>query len=278
MNKMYQEEKILSIKNFSVRLGDKLLLRNISLKAVQGRVVALIGPNGAGKTTLFRTLCGLQRKQEGSLEYKGKSYEPDAPDWHKLISFVPDHNDLFQELTVKEHFSLLRELLELDKASAEERTGILLELFDLTGQQHKLERELSFGLRKRLAISLSLLPAAEIFLFDEPFNGLDVASMDVFCKIIAFLRAEQRLVIISTHFVSLLLELCDEVWEMVAGEVINTVTNSRTVKNGRAGHKQGVTRAQSPGGAQITTDLSALLTVPAQNMQKMVLPWLTSTR
>ena len=169
------------------RYGDRVALREVSLEAGRGELVAVIGPNGAGKTTLLSILAGIQRPDAGSVE---------AP---KGIGWVPQQPALYGKLTVEENLTLFARLERCsDTAATVDR---MLELTDLRGRAGDQVNELSGGNRQRVNIAIGLLAQPEVLLLDEPSSALDPRQRERLWDFILRLAGEGTTVVYATHHI-----------------------------------------------------------------------------
>lgn len=194
---------MIELLDLRVEIEGQAILDGASARLDSGSVVALVGENGAGKTTLLRALAGLLPLAGGNVALDGEPQATTRPEWMSAVSYVADKNDLFPEISAREHFEVLRRLWDLTGEESLRREKRLLGLMRIPGDEaDSPAKYLSFGYQKRLAIALSLFVPRELFLFDEPFNGLDVNSMAIFEAIMDFLRAAGKIALISTHNVA----------------------------------------------------------------------------
>jgi ABC-type multidrug transport system ATPase subunit len=194
---------MIELQDLRIDIEEHTILDGASARLDSGEVVALIGENGAGKTTLLRALAGLIPLARGRVALDGEPRKTTSPEWMSDVSYVADKNDLFPELSAREHFEVLRRLWDVGKDETLKREDRLLSLLGIPDNEADTQAKyLSFGYQKRLAIALSLFTPRVLFLFDEPFNGLDINSMAIFEAIVAYLRAAGKIVLISTHNVA----------------------------------------------------------------------------
>lgn len=185
----------------------------------RGVVSGIIGANGAGKTTFFRGLSGAVPLAAGNIRLDGESVHVSSAEWQRRITLIPGDNALFEDLTVEQHFELMSILFGIGRSESGSRQETLISIFSLAPYGRRMAGELSFGYRKRLAIALALFRDADVYLFDEPFNGLDVGSLDVFRSIIDRLARLGRIVVIASHAVGLIRDLCAEIWTIASGRL-----------------------------------------------------------
>ena len=177
---------VLEARGLAKRYGDRVALREVSLSAHRGELVAVIGPNGAGKTTLLSILAGIQRPDTGEIAV--------APD---RIGWVPQQTSLYSKLTVAENLGLFARLEGCpDVQAAVDR---MLEQADLRDRAGSLAHTLSGGNRQRLNIAIGLLADPPVLLLDEPSAALDPRQRERLWEFILGLSAAGTAVVYSTH-------------------------------------------------------------------------------
>lgn len=248
------------IERVTCRIGRRTILYELSAECPEGGVTVLVGPNGAGKTTLLRCLSGDLPPDPGVITFRGRQVDLASPGWQRIVGVVPDSDALFGELTVEEQMELTATLFGVRNDDQRERVASLIEVFGLSDHRDAFAKELSSGLRKRLAIALSLIHAPELFLLDEPLNSLDYAGGETLFELLRFLRKVGRTVVVSGHSIAALLLVADRVIEIAQGRIVNSVDideNTRSLE-------------------RIRPLLKTLPEAPAQNsVPKFTLPWLT---
>ncbi|HSP53218.1 MAG TPA: metal ABC transporter ATP-binding protein [Cryobacterium sp.] len=199
----------------SVRYGDVTALDRVSLSVPPGRVVGLLGMNGSGKSTLFKALMGLIRLDSGSIRlFGGDSHRARASN---LVAYVPQSESVDWDFPVSVRevvmmgrygpLGLTRRARPADRravAAAIERVG-------LTALAHRQIGQLSGGQRKRAFVARGIAQNARLLLLDEPFAGVDTTSQATITRLLRELRDEGRTILISTHDLSGVAALCDEV-------------------------------------------------------------------
>jgi ABC-2 type transport system ATP-binding protein len=187
------------------RFGEREALRDVSLRAGRGELVAVIGPNGAGKTTLLSILAGIQRPDGGSV-----SKAPAEVGW------VPQQAALYSKLTVEENLALFARLERVpDHREAVER---MLDLTGLRSRAGDLVGELSGGNRQRVNIAIGLLAAPEVLLLDEPSAALDPRQRERLWEFILRLAADGTTVVYATHHVAEADRYADQLIVLADGE------------------------------------------------------------
>jgi ABC-2 type transport system ATP-binding protein len=191
------------------RFGDREALRDVSLSAARGELVAVIGPNGAGKTTLLSILAGIQRADGGSV-----SKAPDEVGW------VPQQAALYSKLTVEENLSLFARLERVD-----DHRDAVERMLDLTGLRSRAGDpvgELSGGNRQRVNIAIGLLAAPEVLLLDEPSAALDPRQRERLWEFILRLAGEGTTVVYATHNIQEADRYASRVLVLADGELLFT--------------------------------------------------------
>lgn len=191
---------------------------NLSLRVAEGEILGLVGPNGAGKTSTLRCLAGIIPMKSGRIRICGHDIVDDGIEARRRLAFVPDEPHLFDHLTVWDHMTLFARIYGV--ADAEERARRLLEENDLSEQHQAFPGELSRGMKQKLLISCSLLHEPRALIFDEPLTGLDPGSMRRTKRTIVKTAAGGASVIVSSHMLHLVEEVCDRILIVQHGKKI----------------------------------------------------------
>ncbi len=191
---------------------------DLSFAVEPGEIVGLIGPNGAGKTTTLRSIAGILRPTSGRIAIDGKDIVADAIAAKRRLAFMPDEPHLFDYLTVEEHLKLTARLYGVD--GFERRARSLLEELELGGKEHALPGELSRGMRQKVVIACGLVRDATTLLFDEPLTGLDPIGIRRMRETIAARARTGAAILLSSHLLHLVEEVCSRVVIMAGGRKI----------------------------------------------------------
>jgi sodium transport system ATP-binding protein len=195
-------------------------LAGVSFSAADGQATALLGPNGAGKTTLLRTLVGLLRRDRGTVSIDGIDPAVDPMGARRSIGLLTDQFGLYERLSTREYLRYFGQINGLDPAAVRRRTD---ELTDLLGLEDILERNckgFSQGQRIKVALARTLLHRPRNLLLDEPTRGLDVMSTRALRRALAALRAEGCCIILATHVMQEVTQLCDDVIVIAKGKTV----------------------------------------------------------
>jgi ABC-2 type transport system ATP-binding protein len=199
-------------------------VRGVKLEVEAGEVYGLIGPNGAGKTTLLRMLATAEEPTEGEIYINGERLIRDRSnaDLKKSLGYLPDDFPLYDDLTVWDYLDYFARLYKLPINRRQQRLGDVLELVELTIKRDSRIATLSRGMKQRLSLARSIIHEPALLLLDEPVSGLDPIARMQFRQIIKTLQASGMTIVISSHVLSDLAELCTSVGIMELGVLIES--------------------------------------------------------
>ncbi|MEP6492383.1 MAG: ABC transporter ATP-binding protein [bacterium] len=198
--------------------GDFTAVRGLSFDVGTGEVLGLVGPNGAGKTTTLRCLAGIIAPTRGTVAISGHDMRSDPIPAKRALAFIPDEPHLFEYLSVEEHLRFIARLYGV--ADVESRIPVLLDELELVEKRTALPGELSRGMRQKLAIACGLLHSPTALILDEPLTGLDPAGIRRMRETITARAAAGAAVILSSHLLNLVEELCTKLLVVRRGECI----------------------------------------------------------
>ncbi|MDQ3263399.1 MAG: ABC transporter ATP-binding protein [Myxococcota bacterium] len=196
--------------------GDLRAVSNLSFEVAPGEIVGMVGPNGAGKTTSLRSLAGIIPPTRGEIRICGHDLVGQPVAAKRQLAFLPDEPRLFEYLTVREHLNFTARLYNV--ADWEPRADALLAELELTDKRDKLPSELSRGMKQKLSIACGFLHSPKLVLLDEPLTGLDPLGIRKMKRSIAQRAADGAAVLLSSHLLSLVEELCHRVLVIAGGE------------------------------------------------------------
>jgi ABC-2 type transport system ATP-binding protein len=200
---------MIKIEKLSKKFGTKKVLDSIHLEFEKGKIYGVVGENGAGKTTLFKCISGLETSS-------GK-ISSDFISLKNKLGLLLTEPFFFPKITGKEYLQLLTNAREVELQNVHDKN-----IFDLPLNQYA--STYSTGMQKKLALTAILLQQNEVFILDEPFNGVDIQSNLVIIEIIKKLKALKKTLILSSHIFSSLVEICDEIFLLKNGKIIKKVT------------------------------------------------------
>ena len=228
---------MITVRGLTKLYGSLVAVEDLSFEVAPGEVLGLVGPNGAGKTTTLRSLVGIVRPTRGSISIGGRDLDRDPVEAKRQLAFMPDEPRLFDYLTVEEHLRFTGRLY--DVRDAEARIPALLRELELAEKAGALPDELSRGMKQKLAIACGLLHEPKSLLFDEPLTGLDPAGMRRMKQTIVERARQGAAVILSSHLLHLVEEVCTRVLvihrgRLVAIGTIAEIVGSRPDLQGRS--------------------------------------------
>ena len=217
---------MLTITNINKKYADGThALKDVSLHFPIG-MIGLLGPNGAGKSSLMRTLACLQMPDDGQMIFDGIDLRQSPDEMRKILGYLPQYFGVYPHMSCQallEHMAILK---GVDKVTSAKQIASLLELTNLTDVAHKKVATFSGGMRQRFGIAQALLGDPKIIIMDEPTAGLDPVERERLHGLLVAISKE-KLVILSTHIVEDIENLCHHVALLIKGEVID----SADVKN-----------------------------------------------
>lgn len=201
--------KMVQIAHINKSFGAQQVLRDVSLEIPAGQIVGLLGPNGAGKSTLMKILIGLWSADSGTLQVPQR------------IGYLPENNPLYEDMYVPEYLEFMAQMTN-DQIANGPMVNDLIALVGLTPERHKHIRELSKGYRQRVGLAQALLGDPQLLILDEPTTGLDPNQLVEIRSLIRDLTkspithhpspvTQPRSVILSTHIMQEVREMCDRV-------------------------------------------------------------------
>ncbi len=201
-----------------------IAVNDIDLQVAAGEVCGLIGPNGAGKTTLLRMLAAAEEPTIGEIYINGDRLLRDRshPMLKQRIGFLPDDFPLYDELTVWDYLEYFARLYNLQQSHRRSQINSVLELVQLTNKRNSLISTLSRGMKQRLSLARTIIHEPLLLLLDEPVSGLDPIARMQFREIIKTLQSVGMTVVISSHVLSDLAELCSWVGIMELGYLVES--------------------------------------------------------
>jgi ABC-2 type transport system ATP-binding protein len=191
--------------------GNKAAVDGLNLTVPRGCFFGFLGPNGAGKTTTIRMLMGLAPPTSGDIELLGLHMPEHDVEIKSKIGLVPDETLLFDHLTGSEFVEFVGRMYRLPRPTAHERAKELMELFELDGHQRKLIGEYSKGMRKRVAMAASLIHRPQLFLMDEPFEGVDAVGARLMKDILIDQVRQGATIFLTSHVLEVVERLCERV-------------------------------------------------------------------
>ena len=211
---------IINCKNVSKRFGEKIALDDVSIVIPKGKIFGLLGPNGAGKTTLIRIINRITIQNEGSVYFNDK---PITQEDVARIGYLPEERGLYRKMKVGEQAMYFARLKGMASSTAEVELKKWFVKFGIESWWTKKVEELSKGMAQKVQFITTVVHRPELLILDEPFSGFDPVNAQLIRDEILKLKAEGATIILSTHSMESVEELCDE---------IALINNSKVVISG----------------------------------------------
>jgi len=208
----------IAVRELTKLYGGFVAVNGLAFDVAPGDVLGLVGPNGAGKTTTLRCLAGIIAPSSGSVSIDGHDMRRDPIPAKRALAFIPDEPHLFDYLSVDEHLRFIARLYGV--SDSESRIPLLLDELELTEKRRALPGELSRGMRQKLAIACGLLHDPRALILDEPLTGLDPGGIRRMRQTIAGRARAGAAVILSSHLLNLVEELCTKLLVVRRGECV----------------------------------------------------------
>lgn len=198
----------LETKDIVKQYGDYTALNGVGMQVSKACVYGLLGPNGAGKSSLIRIINRITAPDNGTVLINGR--ESTAEDIYN-IGYLPEERGLYKKMKVGEHIIFLARLKGLSKADAKKKTQYWLNKFDIASWENKKVEELSKGMQQKIQFIATVIHDPDLLILDEPFSGFDPVNTQLLKNEILELKAKGKTVILSTHNMESVEELCDEI-------------------------------------------------------------------
>lgn len=214
------EPGLVTVEEVGKSFGSKVALQGISFAVPAGQICGLLGPNGAGKTTLFRLLMGILKATQGTLRVDGLDVFESRVEVKRLIGFLPDEPVFYSYLSGRETLELSAAMHGLDVEATLRRLNPLIKQLDLSADLYNYAEDYSRGMKKKLGLLLALLHEPKLLILDEPTNGLDVESTQVFYEVVRGAAARGTTILFSTHLMDHVARLCSHAVIISGGRLL----------------------------------------------------------
>ncbi|SMO93270.1 ABC transporter ATP-binding protein [Gracilimonas mengyeensis] len=213
-------ERVVEIKNLVKCYEDEPVLKHLDLEIPKGTIFGLIGPNGAGKSTLIGVLTGLLDFEEGDISMHGMELNADNElEIKKITASVLQPPLLFEQFSSLEFIEYICEIYEVEQKGLVEKAYSLMDYFDIKDFAKIKVNKLSSGSRKKLAFVTAVLVEPKLLLLDEPFESVDVISINRMKNIIRRLKEKGVTIIITSHILEVVENLCDDIAILHDGQI-----------------------------------------------------------
>ncbi len=219
---------VIDVHGLTKSLGERTVVRDLSMQVKRGTIFGFIGPNGSGKTTTIRMLCGLLTPDAGSGTCLGYDIRTEAVKIKNHVGYMTQRFSLYEDLSVRENLEFIARIYGMPQPAAAAKA--MIARLGLEGREEQIAGKLSGGWKQRLALGACTLPNPELLLLDEPTAGVDPKARRDFWRKIHELAADGLTVLVSTHYMDEA-ERCHEIAYIAFGEVLTRGTVNEVIAN-----------------------------------------------
>ena len=210
---------MLEVRNLTKRYGDFIAVRDISFTAAQGQILGFLGPNGAGKTTTMRILTGFLPATSGTAKVAGFDVFTESAEVRRRIGYLPENPPLYTEMTTEAYLRFVARIKGMARDTIEDAIDRVIQTCGLESVRGRLLGQLSKGFRQRAGLAQALIHDPPVLVLDEPTIGLDPIQIREIRALIQKL-AGQRTIILSTHILPEVSQICEKVVIINEGQVV----------------------------------------------------------
>ncbi len=237
---------MLEVKSISKNFGDFEAVKNVSFKADKGEILGFLGPNGAGKSTTMKMITGFLNVSEGDATICGNSILQNTLEAQKNLGYVPENAPLYEEMYVREFLEFIANMREVEESQIEERLNEVINMCSLKEVEFQRLETLSKGYKRRVSLAQALVHDPKVLILDEPTDGLDPNQKHDVRELIKKL-AKDKCILISTHILEEVEEVCDRCIIIGEGEKLFEGTPSELKSKSNKGRIQDVFRVITTG-------------------------------
>jgi lipooligosaccharide transport system ATP-binding protein len=227
---MVTSHPLIEARGLTKKFGDLIAVDHVDFEVYKAECVGFLGPNGAGKTTTVRMIYCFLPITEGKLTVSGMDASIQPREIKKVVGVAPQEDNIDPDFTVMQNLTVYARYFDLPKEEAEKRAAVQLKFFQLQEKRDVDIAELSGGMKRRLILARALLNEPQILLLDEPTTGLDPQARHLVWDEIRALKKQGVTIIITTHYMDEAAELCDRIFIMDNGKIIEEGKPSELVK------------------------------------------------
>ena len=221
---------MLSIRNLNKRYGRFQAVSELNLDVPEGEIFGFVGPNGAGKTTTMKIICGLLRATSGEITLDGVDIIRNSRRMKEKIGYMPDFFGVYDDLKVSEYLEFYASIYNIKGQERKRITDDLLELVDLGSKREAYVDSLSRGMKQRLCLARSLVHNPRLLVLDEPASGMDPRARFEMKEILKNLKGMGKTIIISSHILPELAELCTSIGIIDQGRMVISGSNEEIMQ------------------------------------------------
>ncbi|OTN77751.1 ABC transporter ATP-binding protein [Enterococcus sp. 8G7_MSG3316] len=211
---------MIEIKHLAKKYGTKVALNDLSLTIRQGEIFGFLGHNGAGKSTTIKSMVSILQPTSGEIFVDGQALSSHREAIKKQIAYVPDSPDIFLQLTAAEYWDLIAAAYEVPQEMKARRLQELGQMFDMLTHAEETIAGFSHGMRQKTLLIGALIPDPDIWILDEPLQGLDPQAAYDLKEMMKQHAAKGKTVIFSTHVLDTAQQLCDQLAILKKGELL----------------------------------------------------------
>lgn len=210
---------VIEVQNIRKSFGATKAVNDVSFEINKGRIFGLLGPNGAGKTTTIRMINFILTPDSGQITINGKIASPET---QKMIGYMPEERGLYKKMKVYDQLMYLTQLKGMNANEAKKSINYWLERFEASDWKKKEISELSKGMSQKIQFIATIAHDPDIYIFDEPFSGLDPINSETLKEIIIELKNQGKTILFSTHRMEQVEQMCDDICLFNQGEAVLT--------------------------------------------------------
>jgi len=209
--------EILKVDNVFKKFGNKIVSNNISFSVKQAQIFGILGPNGAGKTTLLRQICNIFQPDSGEITLFNQKMSPEL---QNKIGYLPEERGLYKKAKIIDQITYFGELKGMKHKEALNEANHWLNKMGAKGWETKKVEELSKGMQQKIQFISTIVHSPDLVILDEPFSGFDPVNTELLKNVILEMKATGKTIILSTHIMSQVEELCDEICMINNGDAV----------------------------------------------------------
>ena len=213
---------MIEIKNVTKKYGTKKAVDDVSFNVDDGEIFAFIGHNGAGKTTLIKAIVGVHDFDSGDILIDGKSIKSDAISCKKLMAFVPDNPETYENMRAIDYINFICDMYEVPQGVREKNIKRYAEMFEIEDNLNDPISSFSHGMKQKIVLISALAHNPKILIMDEPFVGLDPKAVFDVKEVMNEMIKEGKIIFFSTHILDVAEKLCSKVAIIKNGKLIKT--------------------------------------------------------
>src|ERR1039457_6153073 len=210
---------MIEVKNLTKAYGNFVAVRDVSFKAENGSILGFLGPNGAGKTTTMRIITGYMPATAGTVLIDGLDIFSQSLEARRKIGYLPENPPLYPDMRVEAYLRFVAKLRGVSRAKMEPALEHVLEVCGLADMSHRICGQLSKGYRQRVGLAQALIHDPPVLVLDEPTIGLDPRQIHEIRGLIKQMATAERTVVLSTHILPEVSQICDKVVIINEGRV-----------------------------------------------------------